>query len=41
MSLESVLVLGHVVGTILGVGGATLAEVQILQALKDGVADYF
>ena len=39
MDLHTLLVIGHVVGTILGVGGATLAEVQMMRALKDGVVD--
>lgn len=39
MDLHTILIFGHVVGTILGVGGATLAEVQIIRALKDGVVD--
>ncbi len=39
MDLHAILVLGHVVGTILGVGGATLAEIQIIRALKDGMVD--
>jgi len=39
MELHLILVLIHVVGTILGVGGATLAEVFYLSALKDGKVD--
>ncbi|MAJ97402.1 MAG: hypothetical protein CMI56_02190 [Parcubacteria group bacterium] len=39
MDLHTALVLLHVIGTILGVGGATIAEVQINKALKDGVVD--
>lgn len=51
MDLHTILVLGHVLGTVLGLGGAIVAEVQITQALKDGTiedderallhADYF
>ena len=39
MDLHTLLVLVHVAGTILGVGGATIAEVQVLKALKDGKVD--
>ena len=39
MDLHTLLVIGHVVGTILGVGGATVAEMNIVQALKDGKVD--
>lgn len=39
MDIHTLLVMGHVVGTILGTGGATLAEVQINTALKDGKVD--
>ena len=39
MDLYTLLVLGHIIGTILGVGGATIAEVQITQALRDGKVD--
>ena len=39
MDLHTILILGHIVGTILGVGGATIAEVQIVKALKDGKVD--
>lgn len=40
MDLHTVLVIAHVVGTILGVGGATIAEVNIMRALKkDGVSE--
>jgi len=28
--------MGHVIGTILGAGGATIAEVQVARALQDG-----
>jgi hypothetical protein len=36
MDLYTALVLAHVVGTVLGVGGATFAEVNLIRALKDG-----
>ncbi len=39
MDLHTLLVFGHIAGTILGVGGATIAEVQIIQALRDGKVD--
>ena len=35
MDIYTFLVLLHVVGTILGTGGATVAELQIARALKD------
>jgi hypothetical protein len=39
MDLHLALVIVHIVGTILGVGGATLAEVLYLASLKDGTVD--
>ena len=36
MDLYTFIILLHVAGTILGVGGATIAEVSIHKALKDG-----
>jgi hypothetical protein len=39
MDLHTILIMGHVIGTILGVGGATIAEVQINVALKDRKVD--
>lgn len=36
MDLYTFLVLSHVIGTVLGVGGATFAEVLIVRALRDG-----
>lgn len=36
MDIHTILVFGHIAGTILGVGGATLAEVNVVQALRDG-----
>lgn len=35
MDLYTIIVAAHVVGTILGAGGATIAEFQITKALKD------
>lgn len=37
MDIYTIIVAGHVVGTILGTGGATIAEFQITKALKDKV----
>ena len=39
MDLQTLIMIGHVVGTILGTGGATIAEVQVNIALKDGRVD--
>lgn len=39
MDLHTILVIGHIIGTILGVGGATLAEVNVMTALRDGKVD--
>jgi len=39
MDVHLLLVFTHIAGTILGVGGATIAEVQIIKALKDGKVD--
>lgn len=39
MDIYSIIVAGHVIGTILGTGGATIAEFQINRALKDGKVD--
>ena len=35
MDLYTFIILLHIIGTILGTGGATLAEIQITKALKD------
>lgn len=35
MDIYTIIVAGHVIGTILGVGGATIAEFQITRALHD------
>lgn len=35
MDIYTIIVAGHVIGTILGTGGATIAEVQITKALAD------
>jgi hypothetical protein len=32
----TIIVLGHIIGTVLGVGGATFAEVHLIRALRDG-----
>lgn len=39
MDFYTLLIILHVAGTILGVGGATIAEVNIMTALKDGKVD--
>lgn len=36
MDFYTILVLAHIVGTILGVGGATIAEINVVRALGDG-----
>lgn len=36
MDTHSILILGHIIGTILGVGGATFIEVHLNIALRDG-----
>ena len=35
MDIYTIIVMGHVIGTILGTGGATIAELQIVRALRD------
>jgi len=35
MGIYTLIVAGHVIGTILGTGGATIAEFQIGRTLKD------
>jgi len=35
MDIHTILVISHIVGTILGVGGATIAEVNIVTALRN------
>lgn len=37
MDLYTALVITHIVGTVLGVGGATFVEVHLVRALRDGV----
>lgn len=37
MDWHSFLVISHIIGTVFGVGGATMAEVFSIKALKDGV----
>jgi len=39
MDLYTFLIIGHVIGTVLGVGGATFSEIFYLKALKDGKMD--
>lgn len=39
MDLHSSLILGHIFGTILGVGGATFIEIHLNMSLKDGKMD--
>ena len=37
MDWQSALVIMHIIGTVLGVGGATFVEVHLVRALRDGV----
>jgi membrane protein YdbS with pleckstrin-like domain len=39
MDTHSILILGHIIGTILGVGGATFIEIHLNMSLKDGTMD--
>lgn len=39
MDTHSLLILGHIIGTVLGVGGATFIEIHLNMALKDGKMD--
>src|SRR3989344_7973698 len=39
MDLYFVFIASHIVGTILGVGSATFAEIFVIKALKDGVVE--
>ncbi len=39
MDLHTTLIIGHIIGTVLGVGGATFIEIHLNMALKDGVMD--
>ncbi len=39
MSLHFFLIFGHIIGTILGVGGATMIEIHLNKALRDGKMD--
>ncbi len=39
MDIYALLIISHVFGAVLGVGGATFAEIFILKALRDGVID--
>ena len=36
MDTYSLLIIGHLIGTVLGVGGATMIEVHLNRALADG-----
>lgn len=39
MNFDVLLTIGHIVGTLLGVGGATFAEIFYCKAMKDGHVD--
>lgn len=39
MDWHTILIISHIVGTVLGVGGATFAEIFYLKAIKDGEVD--
>jgi hypothetical protein len=39
MSIHFLLILFHIIGTILGVGGATMIEIHLNKALRDGKMD--
>ncbi len=39
MDIHGLLILGHIIGTILGVGGATFIEIHLNMALRDGKMD--
>jgi len=39
MDILTLLLIGHIIGTILGVGGATFIEIHLNMALKDGKMD--
>lgn len=39
MDTHGILILGHIIGTILGVGGATFIEIHLNMALRDGKMD--
>ncbi len=39
MEIHLILVITHIIGTILGVGGATMIEIHLNKALKDGTMD--
>lgn len=41
MDIHAGLLLGHLIGTVLGVGGATYIEIHLNSALKDGTMDNF
>lgn len=39
MDIYTLLIIAHIIGTVIGVGGATFAEIFIIKSLKDGVID--
>lgn len=39
MDWHTALIIMHIIGTVLGVGGATFVEVHLLRAMRDGVMD--
>jgi len=39
MEIHLILVIAHIIGTILGVGGATMIEIHLNKALRDGTMD--
>jgi len=39
MDIQTILVITHIIGTVIGVGGATFAEIFFLKAIKDGEID--
>ncbi len=41
MDLYALLIIGHIIGTILGVGGATYIEIHLNMALADGKMDAY
>lgn len=41
MDIHATLIIGHIIGTILGVGGATFIEVHLNMALRDGKMDEY
>lgn len=39
MDTHTLLIIGHLIGTVLGVGGATMIEIHLNKALRDGKMD--